>query len=186
MPILSVRPAKGYFFLVCMKCYKVLGVIKPGGGIMHNEEESDCECVWRCCKHSEKTPHAPHLGYRRANQVDVEKWEREHPDQKTREAVKLTEDISVNAKNGWRLVVLFNHDCDSIVVNVPKALINEIFRKTWEIQDGYGKAGFTPSQGWDWSGIRDSSKFARAVMEANVIQMLQDSGIEVVQITRRF
>lgn len=27
----------------------------------------------------------------------------------------------------------------------------------WDLQDGYGVAGYTPAQGWDWSGIRDSS-----------------------------
>lgn len=27
----------------------------------------------------------------------------------------------------------------------------------WKHQDGYGVAGFVPAQGWDWSGIRDSS-----------------------------
>lgn len=33
----------------------------------------------------------------------------------------------------------------------------------WEAQDGYGSPGYTPPQGWDWSGIRDSSY--RAVVE---------------------
>lgn len=32
--------------------------------------------------------------------------------------------------------------------------------ETWALQDGYGFEGFTPSQGWDWSGIRDSSPMA--------------------------
>jgi hypothetical protein len=26
----------------------------------------------------------------------------------------------------------------------------------WEMQDGYGAPGYTPPQGYDWSGIRDS------------------------------
>lgn len=30
----------------------------------------------------------------------------------------------------------------------------------WEYQDGYGEAGYEPPQGWDWSGIRDSSPAA--------------------------
>lgn len=30
----------------------------------------------------------------------------------------------------------------------------------WKLQDGYGSVGFTPDQGWDWSGIRDSSPAA--------------------------
>lgn len=37
----------------------------------------------------------------------------------------------------------------------------------WSIQDGYGEAGYTPPQGFDWSGIRDSSPEAtRAMYEA--------------------
>lgn len=32
--------------------------------------------------------------------------------------------------------------------------------ETWELQDGYGEPGVMPSQGWDWSGIRDSSPAA--------------------------
>ena len=32
----------------------------------------------------------------------------------------------------------------------------------WSRQDGYGEAGYTPPQGFDWSGIRDSSP--RAVL----------------------
>lgn len=27
----------------------------------------------------------------------------------------------------------------------------------WTMQDGYGEPGFMPEQGYDWSGIRDSS-----------------------------
>jgi hypothetical protein len=41
----------------------------------------------------------------------------------------------------------------------PKAM-NEI----WALQDGYGRAGYTPVQGYDWSGIRDSSPEAHKAM----------------------
>lgn len=43
-----------------------------------------------------------------------------------------------------------------------------INRKLWELQDGYGDEGFTPIQGWDWSGIRDSSVDAIEAMYAAV------------------
>lgn len=37
----------------------------------------------------------------------------------------------------------------------------------WSLQDGYGEPGYTPEQGWDWSGIRDSSTEAiEAMFEA--------------------
>ena len=34
----------------------------------------------------------------------------------------------------------------------------------WGLQDGYGTAGYTPPQGFDWSGIRDSSPAAVKAM----------------------
>lgn len=37
-------------------------------------------------------------------------------------------------------------------------------KQIWALQDGYGKPGFMPAQGWDWSGIRDSSDEALAKM----------------------
>lgn len=35
-----------------------------------------------------------------------------------------------------------------------------LLTETWELQDGYGEPGVMPPQGWDWSGIRDSSPAA--------------------------
>lgn len=32
--------------------------------------------------------------------------------------------------------------------------------ETWALQDGYGIQGMSPVQGWDWSGIRDSTPSA--------------------------
>lgn len=34
----------------------------------------------------------------------------------------------------------------------------------WQYSDGYGAAGFVPDQGYDWSGIRDSSPAAVEAM----------------------
>lgn len=34
----------------------------------------------------------------------------------------------------------------------------------WSLQDGYGEQGFMPDQGYDWSGIRDSSTEAIEAM----------------------
>ena len=36
----------------------------------------------------------------------------------------------------------------------------------WDLQDGYGEPGYTPDQGWDWSGIRDSTPEAKTRMLA--------------------
>lgn len=34
----------------------------------------------------------------------------------------------------------------------------------WNLQDGYGVPGYEPLQGWDWSGIRDSTPEAFHLM----------------------
>lgn len=34
---------------------------------------------------------------------------------------------------------------------------NRLCRRIWNKSDGYGAPGFVPPQGYDWSGIRDSS-----------------------------
>lgn len=36
--------------------------------------------------------------------------------------------------------------------------------KIWRLSDGYGKKGYIPAQGIDWSGIRDSSREAQLEM----------------------
>jgi hypothetical protein len=36
--------------------------------------------------------------------------------------------------------------------------------RVWSLSDGYGVAGFIPEQGYDWSGIRDSSTAAIEAM----------------------
>jgi hypothetical protein len=43
---------------------------------------------------------------------------------------------------------------------LPLTVINNVEWSTddiWDLQDGYGIKGYKPSQGADWSGIRDSS-----------------------------
>lgn len=52
--------------------------------------------------------------------------------------------------------LLFIHD---VIDSKPLAL-----SEVWALQDGYGESGCTPPQGYDWSGIRDSSPGARRAM----------------------
>lgn len=44
----------------------------------------------------------------------------------------------------------------------------KLFRKVWSFSDGYGEPGFIPVQGYDWSGIRDSTPEAVEAMFAVV------------------
>lgn len=45
----------------------------------------------------------------------------------------------------------------------------------WKVQDAYGEPGFTPPQGRDWSGYRDSSPPARAKMLAMAVEVMPAS-----------
>ena len=56
---------------------------------------------------------------------------------------------------------------------------NEILDRTWKLQDGYGEPGFIPPQGWDWSGIRDSSDEAKVKIAAEVKRILAKWNIEI-------
>lgn len=85
---------------------------------------------------------------------------------------------------------LFNHDgppvlgCASCAVRPMLKVIHEavmqngqFLEETWALQDGYGAPGITPPQGWDWSGIRDSSPAAIDRMHSVV------RGVELVEVT---
>lgn len=72
----------------------------------------------------------------------------------------------------WEAHVLRHHDqniedCAGCFVRPLLAQIHlacndnmESAITAWKHQDGYGVEGFVPAQGWDWSGIRDSSPAA--------------------------
>lgn len=62
------------------------------------------------------------------------------------------------------------------VVHEAVMLKGKFLAETWALQDGYGFPGVTPPQGWDWSGIRDSSPAAIARMHSVV------SGVELVEV----
>lgn len=51
------------------------------------------------------------------------------------------------------------------------------YRRIWALQDGYGEPGTTPVQGYDWSGIRDSSPEAIAAMNAVAAEYVTDEDI---------
>lgn len=65
------------------------------------------------------------------------------------------------------------------LLKIDAALCDPIaFNRIWAIQDGYGERGFTPPQGYDWSGIRDSSDEARAAMYAVASEFISDAEME--------
>lgn len=56
-------------------------------------------------------------------------------------------------------------ECDECFVTPMLREIHEIWQSgndlageiIWSMQDGYGEPGYMPEQGYDWSGIRDST-----------------------------
>lgn len=53
---------------------------------------------------------------------------------------------------------------------------NELAYDLWSVSDGYGEPGFVPPQGYDWSGIRDSSTEAIEAMHKVIVDRQQRSG----------
>lgn len=93
-------------------------------------------------------------------------------------------EIKVTSMTGWELVCMFNHG-RSVVLNVAKSVQNQIMDATWSLQDGYGEPGFIPVQGWDWSGIRDSSDAAKVKMVSVVLRILADAEITTLTVEDR-
>lgn len=56
---------------------------------------------------------------------------------------------------------------------------NEMLRRTWRFTDAYGEVGIWPPQGWDWSGIRDSSPEAIARIATEARAVLKKHGVPV-------
>lgn len=62
------------------------------------------------------------------------------------------------------------YDRDTQLLTIHKAwtesMDNDFLEELYSLSDGYGEVGYIPEQGYDWSGIRDSSnKAIRAMYE---------------------
>ena len=64
----------------------------------------------------------------------------------------------------WKELVALIHYSGEKRETISPADRRSLDAIAWRLQDGYGVAGYTPVQGWDWSGIRDSSRTAKATM----------------------
>ena len=56
---------------------------------------------------------------------------------------------------------------------------DELLRETWKHTDAYGSVGLVPAQGWDWSGIRDSSEPAIAKIATVARRVLKRHGVVI-------
>lgn len=75
--------------------------------------------------------------------------------------------VDVETCSNWALVCVVNWG--SAKHDLPPDIEKELMDKSWAMQDGYGEVGYTPPQGWDWSGIRDSTDEA----QRNIAEMLR-------------
>lgn len=58
---------------------------------------------------------------------------------------------------------------------MPLSIIRHVdwtSNKIWKLSDGYGHKGYIPTQGYDWSGIRDSGNEAIWQMTKVALRML--------------
>ena len=89
--------------------------------------------------------------------------------------------LQVQTCNDWQLICAVNWY--AFKSDLPADVEGAAMRATWLAQDGYGITGHTPIQGWDWSGIRDSSPEAMKDMAAAIRKVLAKHNISVLQAT---
>lgn len=58
----------------------------------------------------------------------------------------------------------FSGDWDLLKISAALADSPEVYPRVWALTDAYGPVGYRPEGGYDWSGIRDSSKGAVGAM----------------------
>lgn len=79
----------------------------------------------------------------------------------------------------WKLILIFSHFSYK-VRNLTNPEINNCYRKIWSHTDAYGEKGYIPPQGYDWSGIRDSSQNAKQNMAISLREYLKSISVDSV------
>jgi hypothetical protein len=93
------------------------------------------------------------------------------------------EEVVANLKD-WDLICFVN--APGYENDLPDNVSREVLLETWKKQDGYGEPGYMPPQGWDWSGIRDSSEEGCANMAKAIRRVLASYGIMELQVRKRW
>lgn len=92
--------------------------------------------------------------------------------------------VVVAETKDWDLVVYTNYF--GYRLSIPPGVETEVLNETWKHQDGYGSPGYTPCQGWDWSGVRDSSEYAKRNMAEAIRKVLGRHGITSFEVEKRW
>jgi hypothetical protein len=94
---------------------------------------------------------------------------------------KVPIEVQIDLCEDYLLIVYTNHFYYELP-QVPIQVIKEIRQLTWNLQDGYGTPGHNPPQGWDWSGIRDSSPQAHQQIAQSIRTILHRWGFNQITV----
>ncbi len=96
---------------------------------------------------------------------------------------KVSRDI--DTADDWDLIVDACHWGHKIA-SLNRLARAELYSIVWAESDGYGPKGYIPDQGYDWSGVRDSSDAAKKAMADAARKWWKAGGFlnYVVEITR--
>lgn len=95
-----------------------------------------------------------------------------------REECEGMPEMSEQEKEDRQLVGSYCHFNGEKRSSLPEQVRQAMDNAVWKLQDGYGVVGHTPPQGWDWSGIRDSSPEAFRNMATVVAALLEAHGLK--------
>ncbi len=88
---------------------------------------------------------------------------------------KTLEKVDVTTVDDWQLCVIACHWAADAVL--PDAQKNELYKRVYAQSDAYGPVGFIPSQGYDWSGVRDSTEESVVAMGKAAREYLISLGV---------
>jgi hypothetical protein len=92
--------------------------------------------------------------------------------------------LQIADADDWDLIVKVCHHSFN-VDNLKTTEWAELYRLVYAQSDGYGEKGFIPCQGYDWSGVRDSTDQAKADMAQVIRDYLEKHGILALHVTQR-
>lgn len=91
------------------------------------------------------------------------------------------ETIDVTKASDWDLIVAVGLYSRKIVSLNDKQR-DFLHRAIYNLNDAYGEVGFVPPQGYDWSGLRDSSEKAQKAMGGFVRNYLLRMKLETIEV----
>ena len=83
---------------------------------------------------------------------------------------------SVSEFGDWELILVSAHHSYTIL-NLSEVERSNLYKAVYSCSNGYGEKGYVPVQGYDWSGIRDSSDAAMKEMAEAARDYLEKLGV---------